>query len=221
MLGCVPEIQIPVGEAAVSASVHGGGDTAVVLGHGAGGNRRTAFLLRVAEALAAAGRRAVLYNFRYTEERRRTPDPPELLEATARAVGDHVRSALGARRLVLGGKSMGGRIASQAVAKGAAADALVFLGYPLHPPGKPQILRDRHLPQVGVPMLFLQGTRDAFARWDLIEATTARLGERATLHRLEGADHSFAVLKRSGRTAQEVEREILETLLAWLARHGL
>jgi predicted alpha/beta-hydrolase family hydrolase len=70
-------------------------------------------------------------------------------------------------------------------------------------------------------MLFLQGTRDAFARWDLIEATTARLGERATLHRLEGADHSFAVLKRSGRTAQEVEREILETLLAWLARHGL
>ncbi len=221
MLGSVREIQIPVGEAAVSASVHGEGDSAVVLGHGAGGNRRTAFLLRIAEALAAAGRRAVLYNFRYTEERRRTPDPPELLEATARAVGDHVRSALGARRLVLGGKSMGGRIASQAVAKGSAADALVFLGYPLHPPGRPQILRDRHLPQVGVPMLFLQGTRDAFARWDLIEATTARLGDRATLHRLEGADHSFAVLKRSGRSAQEVEREILETLLAWLARHGL
>jgi predicted alpha/beta-hydrolase family hydrolase len=116
---------------------------------------------------------------------------------------------------------MGGRIGSQVVAAGAPGDALILLGYPLHPPGKPGQLRDRHLPQIAVPMLFVQGTRDAFARPDLLDAVLARLGEKATLHRIEGGDHSFGVLKRSGRTAAEVEAEGKGVLLSWLDSHGL
>jgi predicted alpha/beta-hydrolase family hydrolase len=215
------EIRIPVRDLSVTASVHGSGQTMVVLGHGAGGDRRTPLLLRVAEALASSGRGVLLYNFPYTDARRRAPDAPDVLEMTARAVGDHARESLGARRVVLGGKSMGGRIASQAAAKGAAADGLLFLGYPLHPPGRPETLRDRHLPAVRVPMLFVQGTRDSFARWDLLEAVIARLGPTATLHRVEEADHSFRVPKRTGRTAADVEAEIVEAALRWLAAKGL
>jgi predicted alpha/beta-hydrolase family hydrolase len=111
---------------------------------------------------------------------------------------------------------MGGRIASQAVAQGLAADGLIFLAYPLHPPGRPQQLRDRHLPQITVPMLFVQGTRDDFARPDLLDSVLQGLGDRASLHRVEGGDHSFAVLARSGRTAEEVRQEVHGTLLAWL-----
>jgi uncharacterized protein len=214
------EIRVPVRDLSVTATVHGTGQTMVALGHGAGGDRTTPLLLSLAAALAASGRAALLYNFPYTDARRRVPDPAEVLEMTARAVGDHARGSLGASRVVLGGKSMGGRIASQAVAKGAAADGLLFLGYPLHPPGKPETLRDRHLPEVGVPMLFLQGTRDAFARWDLLEGVIARLGGKATLHRLEDADHSFRVPRRTGRTPAEVAEEF-GAALAWLAAHGL
>jgi len=209
-----------VGESWVSASVHGAGATALVLGHGAGGSRTTPLLVRFAERLAASGRRVVLYNFPYTDARRRVPDPPPLLEQVSAALARHALDSLGARRLIAGGKSMGGRIASQAVAKGAAAHALVFLGYPLHPPGRPEALRDRHLPAIRVPLLFLQGTRDAFARFDLLEAVVARLGPPATLHRVEGADHSFAVLKRSGRTAAEVEQELAQAVIGWLDAQG-
>jgi predicted alpha/beta-hydrolase family hydrolase len=215
------EIDIPLAQGSVSASVHGSGATALVLGHGAGGSRRTPFMARIAERVAGAGRQVILYNFPYTEARRKVPDAPSVLEAACAAAGEHARRRLGAARVVHGGKSMGGRIASQAVAKGTPADALVFLGYPLHAPGRPETLRDRHLPMLTAPMLFLQGTRDTFARWDLIEATAKRLGPGVTLHRLEGADHSFGVLKKSGRTAAEVEDEILTTLLAWLADRGL
>ncbi len=217
------EIRIPVRDLSVTASLHGAGDTILALGHGAGGDRKTPLLRRLADALASAkpGRSVLLYNFPYTDARRRAPDPPDVLEMTAQAVGDHARASLGARRVVLGGKSMGGRIASQAVAKGAAADGLLFLGYPLHPPGRTETLRDRHLPAVSVPMLFVQGTRDSFARWDLLEAVIARLGRTATLHRLEEADHSFRVPKRTGRAAADVEAEIVEAAVGWLAANGL
>lgn len=215
------ELRIPVSGVTVSASAYGRGPVVLVLGHGAGGSRRTPFLTRVAEAIAASGRGVVLYNFPYTEAGRRMPDAAELLEAATRAAGEAARDALGAQRLVHGGKSMGGRIASQVVAQGAPADGLVFLGYPLHAPGRPQTLRDRHLPQITAPMLFLQGTRDAFARWDLIEGVCQRLGDRASLQRLEGADHSFGVLKRSGRTSAEVERELIASLLNWLTAQQL
>jgi len=210
------EVQIPVADFSVTASVHGEGATAVVLGPGAGGSRRTPLLLQVAEAVADSGRQAVLYNFSYTEMRRRIPDRPEVLERTTVAVGDFVRRTLRAGRVVHGGKSMGGRIASQAIAKGAPADGLVFLGYPLHPPGKPDQRRDGHFASVQVPMLFVQGTRDAFARWDLLEALLASLGDRARLARIEGGDHSF-VVPRPGRSRADVEVEIGRAVVGWLA----
>jgi len=214
------EVRIPVGDHSLTASVHGQGETVVILGPGAGGNRRTPLLVHLAEALAFSGRRVVLYNFLYTEERRRLPDRPEILEATTRAVGEFARQSLGARRLVHGGKSMGGRIASQVVAKGAPADALVFLGYPLHPPGRPEQLRDKHLASVTAPMLFVQGTRDPFARKDLLDALLASLGERARLLRVEGGDHSFKVPKGTA-TAAAVEAGIAEEVVAWLGAQRL
>jgi predicted alpha/beta-hydrolase family hydrolase len=217
----VKEITVPVGSGSVSASVHGEGDRVVVLGHGAGSTRRYPALVEMAKDLAVSGRTAVLYNFPYTEAGRGRPDPPAVLEATISAVAEHVRTSLRARRLVLGGRSMGGRIASQAAAKGLAVDGLVFLAYPLHPPGKPDQLRDAHLPAITAPMLFVQGTRDAFATPDLLDGVLARLGERATLHRIEGGDHSFGVPKRTGRTPAEVKGEIRETVLAWLEAHSL
>jgi predicted alpha/beta-hydrolase family hydrolase len=217
----VNEASIPVGTSAVSYSLHGEGGVAVVLGHGAGGNRKSPFLVRYAEGVARSGRTAVLFNFPYTESRRRVPDPPAVLEATVGAVADHVRGLTGVERIVLGGKSMGGRIASQAVAQGTPADALAFLGYPLHPPGRPEKLRDAHLPRIGVPMLFLQGTRDTFARWDLIEGVVGRLGPTARLERLEDADHSFGVPKRTGRTSADVEADLLARLVSWLEALGL
>lgn len=215
------EITVPVGDAlTVSASVHGEGATAVILGHGAGGNRQTPLLLRVAEALAGSGRRAILYNFPYSEGRRRAPDPPARLEATVAAVVREARS-LGASRIVLGGKSMGGRIASQAVAKGTPADGLVFLGYPLHPPGRTEQLRDKHLPLIQAPMLFLQGTRDDFARLDLIEALVQRLEPLATLVPFEAADHSYRVPKKSGLSTADTEKAVVDAMLRWLAARGL
>jgi predicted alpha/beta-hydrolase family hydrolase len=214
------DVMVPVPGGTVSASVHGRGDTAVVLAPGAGGNRRTPLLLSVAEAVSGSGRCAVLYNFPYTEVRRRIPDRADVLEGTVRAVAAHARDELGARRLVLGGKSMGGRISSQAVAHGVAADALVFLGYPLHPPGKTEQLRTPHFADVHVPLLFVQGTRDAFARGDLLETFVRSLGSRARLHRIEGGDHSFVVPRQAGNRP-DVAAQIGQSLLAWLAEQGL
>jgi predicted alpha/beta-hydrolase family hydrolase len=221
MLCGVQEIRIPAGDFSVTASRHGEGGTAAVLGHGAGGDRRTPMLVDLAQTLAGSGRQAVLYNFPYSDRGRGAPDAPEVLERTARAVAEYVRAELGAGKVVLGGKSMGGRIASQAVAKGAAADGLVFLGYPLHPPGRTETRRDRHLPAVEAPMLFVQGTRDAFARGDLLEALIGRLGPRATLHSVDGGDHSFKVLKKAGRSAADVQKEIFDAVLRWLEAHRL
>jgi predicted alpha/beta-hydrolase family hydrolase len=204
-----------------TAALFGGGSTVVVLGHGAGGNRRNTMLVALANALAESGRAALLYNFPYAEARSRRPDPPAVLEAAARAAAALARESSGARRIVLGGRSMGGRIASQVVAQGEPAHGLAFLGYPLHPPGQFEKRREAHLPQIPVPMLFLQGTRDAFARGDLLDALMLRLGPRAELHRVAEADHSFGVLKRSGRTPADVLDEARTALIGWLDRHGL
>ena len=204
-----------------SASLHGRGTTVVVLGHGAGGNRRHPMLVALAEALAGSGRAALLYNFPYAEKGLRRPDPPALLEATTRAAAELALDATGAARIVHGGRSMGGRIASQVVAAGARADGLAFLGYPLHPPGKFEKRREGHLPGIAAPMLFLQGTRDTFAREDLLRALLDRLGPRAELVPVREADHSFGVLKRSGRTPEDVLAEVRATLLGWLDRHSL
>jgi len=217
----VKELEIPIGDRSVTASRHGAGATAVVLGHGAGGTRLTPQLSRAAEALADSGRLALLYNFPYADRKRRAPDPPALLERCSRAVAEWAAGQPGVKRVVLGGRSMGGRIASQAVAAGAPAAGLLFFAYPLHAPGRTGSLRDRHLGNIAVPMLFLQGTRDAFARADLLEKTLERLGERATLHWIREADHSFKVTKRSGRDPADVEGELLATALAWLDGLGL
>jgi hypothetical protein len=217
----MPQLRLPTAD--TTASLHGAGETVVVLGHGAGGTRQTPMLVSLAEALAASGRAACLYNFPYAERGARRPDPPKALEATAREAAEVALAKTGATHVVMGGRSMGGRIASQVVAGGARADGLAFFAYPLHPPGRPEKLRDAHLPAAAAsaPMLFVQGTRDAFAREDLLQALVTRLEDRAELHRVESADHSFRVLKRSGRTAEDVEKEVETTLLAWLEKHGL
>lgn len=213
------EADLRVAGARVSVSIHGRGDVVLALGHGAGGTRRTPWLVGIAEALAGS-RTVVLFNFPYTEAGRRAPDPPKTLEATIDAVAEWAWRERNASRLILGGKSMGGRIASQAVARGLAADALVFLGYPLHPPGQPSKPRDAHLGAVSCPMLFLQGTRDAFADWALLQAVVARL-DTATLHAIDSADHSFAVPKRTGRTQAQVADECASIVDAWLLDRGL
>jgi hypothetical protein len=204
-----------------SARLFGKGRTVVVLGHGAGGTRETPMLVALAAALERSGRAALLYNFPYSEKRLRRPDPPAVLEAAAREAASVALVGSGASRVVHGGRSMGGRIASQVVAAGAPAAGLAFLGYPLHPPGQPEKRREAHLPAIVAPMLFVQGTRDAFARPDLLAALLERLGARAERHDVEAADHSFGVLKRSGRTPADVQDEVERALLDWLDRHGL
>jgi len=157
----------------------------------------------------------VRFNFPYTERGDRAPDRAPVLEACYRAVLAQVRADLGGDRLVIGGKSMGGRMASHLAAAGEPLDGLVFLGYPLHPAGRPQQLRDAHLPRIAVPMLFLTGTRDALCPLDTLRPILARLPQ-ATLHVVDDGDHSFAVRKKSGRTAEMVLDELADATLAWL-----
>jgi len=186
------------------------GETCVVLGHGAGGTLHTPGLVQFAEALTARGVGAVRFNFPYAEAKRKIPDRQAILEACYRAVAGAAGAR--ARRLVLGGRSMGGRIASHIVADGFPAAGLLFLSYPLHPPGQPDRLRDAHLGKITVPMLFLQGSRDSFAQSELLAKTIQKL-PTATLHVVEGGDHGLTV---RGRPAQEVIHELAEVSLAWI-----
>ena len=170
-----------------------GADAVLVLAHGAGSGMRTPFLTGFADAIGGLGVATLRFEFPYMVAGRRAPDrPPVLLEAWRHAFAEGVSHA-GGRPVLAGGKSMGGRIASMAAAESMPAAGLVFLGYPLHPPGRPDRIRDQHLDAVPVPMLFLQGTRDAFARPDLLAAVLARLGARAQHVPVEGGDHSFRV----------------------------
>jgi predicted alpha/beta-hydrolase family hydrolase len=172
-----------------------------VLAHGAGAGMRHRFMTEIAEVLAGRGIATLRYQFPYTESGSRRPDPPAVLESTVRAAVATAQEVAPGLRLIAGGKSMGGRMTSNAMARerldGVAG--LAFLGFPLHPPKQPAVTRAEHLDRVEVPMLFLQGTRDDLADLGLITGVCAGLGRRATLHVVEGADHSFAVLKRSGR----------------------
>jgi predicted alpha/beta-hydrolase family hydrolase len=188
-----------------------------VLAHGAGAGMRHPFLTSVVRALAERGIATFRYQFPYMEARARRPDPPGVLEAAVRAAVAAAASAAPGLPLVAGGKSLGGRMTSNAQAKQplAGVRGLVFLGFPLHPPKRPGDARAEHLSAVTVPMLFLQGTRDDLADLQLLGPVCRRLGERATLHVVEGADHSFKVLKRSGRSDAEVLQELADTLAAW------
>ncbi len=190
-----------------------------VLAHGAGAGMRHPFLESIAQGLAERSIATLRYQFLYMERRARRPDPPAVAAATVRAaVAEAARVAPGLP-LIAGGKSFGGRMTSTAQAEAPlpGVRGLVFLGFPLHPPGRPGDKRAEHLAQVRIPTLFLQGDRDEFADVKLLRPMVKQLGERATLHLVEGGDHSFHVLKRSGRTDLEVMAELVETIVAWTA----
>lgn len=189
----------------------------VVLAHGAGNDMDSPFLSDVHTGLAERGFFAIKFNFPYKERGGRAPDRAPVLEACFRSVLSHIRSdpQLATRRMVIGGKSMGGRMATHLAAQGEAVAGVLLLGYPLHPAGKPEQLRDAHLGKVHVPMLFFAGTRDALCRLDLLQHTLKPL-RAAQLHVIEGGDHSFATPKSMQRSPQAVMEEILESTAAWL-----
>ena len=186
----------------------------VVLGHGAGAGHDHPWMTRVARGLASRGVRVVTFNFPYIDARRAAPDPPAVLEAAFAAVWKEVANR---GPMFAGGKSMGGRIASQVAAKQGfdpAPAGLVFFGYPLHPPGKPGQRRDRHLPAITAPMLFLHGTRDPFGAPDEMRALVAGL-PNATLEILDGGDHSLVAPRRQDPTGARLEQAI-EVAAAWM-----
>jgi uncharacterized protein len=188
-----------------------------VLAHGAGAGMRHPFLETMAQRLAERGIATLRYQFPYMERGARRPDPPAVAEAAVRAAVEEAARVAPGLPLVAGGKSFGGRMTSSAQASAPlpGVAGLVFLGFPLHPPGRPGITRAEHLDRVAVPTLFLQGTRDDFADLTLLRQVVARLGTRATLHWIEGGDHSFKVLKRAGRTEADVMGELVGAVEEW------
>ena len=190
----------------------------IILGHGAGANQLSGFMRLFAAGLVERGADVVTFNFLYTEQGRKIPDPAPRLEGCYRAVIEAAlkHKKLSGNRLVIGGKSMGGRIASQVAAlNGERIDGLVFLGYPLHPPGRPEKLRSEHLPKIKAPMLFVQGARDAFGTKEEIAATIKKLRLPATLHAVEGGDHSLKVPKKMGASQDDVYKQVMDQIVAW------
>jgi uncharacterized protein len=189
----------------------------IVLAHGAGAGMSHPFMEMLAGELAGVGMATLRYQFPYMEERRRVPDAPAVLMATVVAAVRAAAKAAPGLPLLAGGKSMGGRMTSQAAAQHPldGVRGLVFFGFPLHPPKQPGTKRADHLAKVTIPMLFLQGTRDTFADLKLLRPVCAKLGPWATLHVIETADHSFHVLKRSGKSDAEVLRELAEKAASW------
>jgi uncharacterized protein len=189
-----------------------------VFAHGAGAGMDHGFMNGIASGLAQRGIATLRFQFPYMEQGSRRPDSPKVAQAAVRAAVAEAATRLPGMPLFAGGKSFGGRMTSQAQAAEplAGVRGLVFVGFPLHPAGKPTTERADHLDSVRVPMLFLQGTRDTLAELDLIRQTTARLGPLATLQIVEGADHSFHVLARSGRNDAQVRDELLDTIAGWM-----
>ncbi|MGH6715809.1 MAG: alpha/beta hydrolase family protein [Bradyrhizobium sp.] len=189
-----------------------------VLAHGAGAGMTHAFMAEVAAGLAARGVATLRYQFPYMEKGGRRPDPPALAQAAVRAAVGEAARACPRLPLFAGGKSFGGRMTSQAQAKSALAGVrgLGFFGFPLHAAGQPSDARAAHLADVQIPMLFLQGTRDKLAELDWLKPVLAPLGALATLHLVDGADHSFHVGARSGRDDREVMSEMLDAFVVWI-----
>lgn len=192
----------------------------LVLGHGAGAGMAHPFLEKLAAELAGSGIATLRYQFPYMEERRRVPDRPDVLLSAVAAAVRLAQETAPELPLLAGGKSMGGRMTSQAAAENllGPVKGLVFFGFPLHPPNRPGTKRAEHLAKVSVPMLFLQGTRDTLADLTLLRPICAKLGSRATLHIIPEADHSFHVLKKSGKTDTEVMTELAQTAAAWATK---
>lgn len=176
------------------------------------------FMQSVADELAARRIATLRYQFPYTERGSKRPDTPKVAQTTVRAAIAAISRLAPELSLIAGGKSFGGRMTSQAqaIAPLAGVRGIAFLGFPLHPAGKPSLQRADHLDDVRVPMLFLQGTRDALADTQLMQKLVARLGERATLKLFPDADHSFHVPKKTGRTDSDVRREMMDTLANWI-----
>jgi len=189
----------------------------LTLAHGAGAGMRHPFMEKLAALLASVGVATLRYEFPYMEQRKSRQDAAPVLHERVAAAAEVARQAAPELPLLAGGKSFGGRMTSQAAAEGVLRDVkgIVFFGFPLHPPGRPGTSRADHLAKVAVPMLFLQGTRDEFAPLDLLRPIGESLGSRATLHVIDGADHGFHVLKRSGRTDNEVMGELAQAVASW------
>ena len=189
----------------------------IILGHGAGADQMSGFMRMAAEGLAARGLDAMTFNFIYKEKRKSVPDPKAKLESCYQAViqAAQQNKKLKANKLVIGGKSMGGRIASQVAAEDSEGIAgLVYLGYPLHPPGRPDKLRDEHLPSIKAPMLFVQGSRDAFGNEEEIKAIVKQRRLKADLYFVAAGDHSFKVPK-SVKPQQQVYEEVMDEVARW------
>jgi predicted alpha/beta-hydrolase family hydrolase len=198
----------------------------LILGHGAGAPQSSGWMVQTARGLATRGIDVVTFNFPYSELRKGVPDRAEVLEATyiATIQAARARPTLASNRLFIGGKSMGGRMASHVASKweepagpGGALAGLIFFGYPLHPPGKPQQPRSAHLPLIKAPMLFIQGSRDAFGTADELQTVLANLPAKATLAAVEGGDHSFKVPKSAPLKQPQVDQNILDTAARWIA----
>ena len=191
----------------------------LVLAHGAGAGMRHPFMTAISRELAAARIATFRYQFPYMEGRRKAPDRPPTLTATVSAAVQAAHAAAPDLALLAGGKSMGGRMTSTAASENLIPEVrgLVFFGFPLHPPKQPAAKRGDHLAKVTQPMLFLQGTRDDLADLQLLRPICKKLGSLATLHIIEGADHSFHVLKSSGKSDAEVLRELVHTTAEWAA----
>ncbi len=194
-----------------------GATALVVLAHGAGAGMAHSFMTATAEGLAERGIATLRYQFPFMERGSKRPDAPKVAHAAVRAAVAEAARRCPGMPLVAGGKSFGGRMTSQAQAAAALPGVvgLAFLGFPLHPAGKPSIERAGHLDAVGLPMLFLQGTRDELAELALLQPVLARLGRRATLHLVDDADHAFHVRARSGRSDAQALAEMLDILAAW------
>ena len=192
----------------------------LVLAHGAGAGMEHPFLAGASRRLAEGGVATLRYQFPYVEQGRRRPDPPPVLVATVRAAVAAAGEVASGVPLLAGGKSLGGRMTSSAAVDAGlpGVRGLVFLGFPLHPPGKPSTERADHLERVRVPMLFLQGTRDPFAALDLLRPICRRLGDRVTLHEIEGADHGFHVPRSAGRGQEQVLDELAAAVVDWARR---
>jgi len=189
---------------------------AFVLAHGAGAGQKSAFIVDAARGLADRSITTATFDFPYITAGRKVPDRAPVLEQAWREAIAAARSRWGNLSLFIGGKSMGGRIASQVAAQGdvGALKGLIFFGYPLHPPGRPEQMRDGHLPDIREPMLFIQGSRDPFGREDEIRALLPRL-QRATLHDIAGGDHSFRVPGGKAKQ-QDTIIHVLDTAAAWM-----
>jgi uncharacterized protein len=220
------ELAVSVGDSRTTALVYEAASTSqlpasLVLAHGAGAPQRHPFMTTFARGLSERGIDVVTFNFLYTEQRRKVPDRMPQLVACFRAVIDVVRHnvASARERLFIGGKSMGGRAATHVAADDPALrlDGIVLLGYPLHPPGRPDQLRDAHLPAVRRPMLFVQGSRDTFGTPSELKPVLASLSPLPTLHHVDGGDHSFALAGVAGKKRQpEVYAEIQGAIVEWI-----